>query len=267
MKKSVEFVFDNYSASMKRGFYKVVKTMSSEDSVREVGLTIAKEAVKQGLVTYSTDIDDDRAIAIYVSSDQITNAEKGYAQSGFGIKYGINSDGSISFMSDFEPLHRNWRFSEIEELVSEGYIDGDSSKLIIGLPTGIGATPQEYFEWFSFMMDVVAAINLSARVFGNTRKTVANRKIRRIIKLWNENGIHYPRQVREFIDTKGEWKLEEVKKRLKLDEEYTIKLLTSLGYEAQGNSWRLTHSKDSISHRKRWMRNEKKYSKANQIYE
>jgi len=266
MKKRITFLFDNYSSSDSRRFYKTEMLLDLNDSIREASLSVVNEAIRHGLVDLSGEVGDERAIAVYVSSPKITDAETGYKESGFGIKYSINKDGTIKVLSGYEPLHYDWKLSELEELIAEGYIDGDTSSLIVVLPMGLGAAPQDLFDWFGFLANTLQVMFATSGVLAWFRCIIANHRIRKFVKLWRTNGIRYPEQLREFIDTKGEWKLSEIKKRLRLTDEYAIKLLDALGFEPKGNSWRLTHSKKSIVNRKRWTRNEKKYRKKEEMF-
>ena len=88
-----------------------------------------------------------------------------------------------------------------------------------------------------------------------------NKSARKIAEQWKEQGVKYPAKLREFIDVKAEWTLSEVKTRLKLNEEQAIKLLDALGLEPINNSWRITHTNNSINKRKHWIANENKYKK------
>lgn len=267
MKKQIKFLFDNYSSSEIRDYYETTKELDSEDTIRKVGLAVAREAKERGIVSHDQEISDERALGIYVSSEKITDAETGWQESGFGIRYSINNDGSVRALSGYEPLQHDWRLAEVEELVSEGYIQGNASKLIIVLPTGLGATPQDIFDWLSFIANTLEVVREASVVSRKIKSFVTDRKSRKISKQWQENGIYYPEQLRGFIDTKGEWKLSEVKRRLRLNEEYAFKLLVSLGLEPINNTWRLTHSKRSIGNRKRWIRNEEEYRKTTEIIE
>lgn len=267
MKKRIKFIFDNYSSNSTRKFYEAERVLDSNDSIRQASLSVANEAIRQGVVDYSDEVGDERAIAVYVSSEKITDAETGYKESEFGIKYSINKDGTIKVLSGYEPLHYDWKLSELEELISEGYIDGDTTRLIVALPMGLGAAPQDLFDWLGFLANTLQVVFATGGALAWLRYIIANHRIRKFVKLWQTNGIKYPEQLREFIDLKGEWKLDEINKRLELTDEYAIKLLEALGFEPKDNSWRLTHSKKSIANRKQWIRNENKYRKSVEILE
>lgn len=268
MKKRVTFIFDNYSSGSTRRLYRVNKTIGPNDSIRQISLGVALEAKKQGLVDQVDVINDRNAIAIYVSNKEITDGEIGYRESGFGVKYAINEDGTIRVLSGFEPLYHDWTLSELQELIDNNYVKGDLSIIIAVIPVGIGATGWEaIFSWVDFMANTLFLYTTTKSVFGKFKRLLIDWNIRNTVKLWISNGIKYPEQLREFIDVKGEWKLDEVKKRLKLSDEYAIKLLYALGFEPVGDSWRITHSKKSITNRKRWMTNEKKYRKTPEVFE
>lgn len=267
MKTQIKFIFDNYSSSENRRLYETERVLGSNDSIRMASLSVANEAIKHGLVDYENEVGDERAIAMYVSSKKITDAGTGYKESGFGLKYSINKDCTIRILSGYEPLHHDWKLSELEELINDGYIEGDITKLIVVLPTGLGAGLQDVFNWVGFLANILQVVTATGGIFMWFKRLIVSYKIRKVVRLWQTNGIKYPEQLREFIDTKGEWGLSEIKKRLKLTDEYAIKLLDALGLEPKANSWRLTHSKKSISNRKQWIRNENKYRKSVEITE
>ena len=267
MKRRITFIFDNYSSGEPRKLYKVDKILIQNSSIRKVCLSVINDAIKHGLITWTNFVDDSNSVAVYVSSDAITDAHTGWVKSGFGIKYAINRDGSIKVLNGYDPLHQDWTLSEIDELINCKYIEGDSSKLIIALPNGIGASPQDLFDWLGFASNIFQMTGAVGYIFLKLRLLIVDRKIRRIVDRWIKNGMRYPVQIRDFIDVKGEWKLGEVKKRLKLSDEYSIKLLDALGLEPKGDLWRLTHSDRSINNRKRWIRNEKRYIKSMEISE
>lgn len=261
----ITFLFDNISNGSKREFYETARELQSSDSIRDTAISVINEAAEQGVTIYDDGVHDKaEAISIYISSLSIKDASTGWEESGFGIKYSLGENGAIKILNGYEPLRHDWTLSELEEIIAAGYIKGDTSKLIIARPIGLGADPQDFFDWLGFFANTLqlASVAVSApsilyRIVSLSR----NRHYRKISRQWQKNGIHYPGSLREFIDTKAEWSLGEVKKRLRLNEEYAIKLLSSLGLEPVNDTWRITHSKQSIANRKRWMRNEKKYKK------
>lgn len=259
MMEGITFIFDG--APSDGEIYKTTKSLKGTSSIRAASLEVINEAINQNKGGYWVkDIDRPDNISVYVSSDQVTDASSGYNISGFGIKYGLDSDGSVRILEDYTPLKNDWTLSEIKEMISSGYIRGDYRTIIVAAPVGLGADFNDIFDWVGFLADTIEIIGVSYSITRYISVFVQNWRIRNIIRKWKSNGIQCPRQVREFIDTKGDWALKEVKKRLALDEEQAIKLLDSLGLEPKGNVWRLTHSKGSIANRKRWLRNEKRYA-------
>lgn len=89
------------------------------------------------------------------------------------------------------------------------------------------------------------------------------RKMKKIAKHWIEyQWVRGAKQIRIFIDNNGEWRTEELKKCLDIDEEVATNLLISLGYELEGNTWHKSYSDKAINNRKRW----EEYSEHNYIY-
>lgn len=261
---TITFLFDNASNSEVHRVYKTNRVLAPNDSIRETAISVINEAAENGVEVYDNGIHGDaEAISIYISSLDIKNVHDGWEKSGFGLRYSLNEDGAVRFLNNYDPLRHDWTLSELNEIVAAGYIDGDITTIIVGRPIGLGAAAEEIFDWLGFISDTFNIVVSVGGVGVITKNFFENLKIRKIVKAWKKNGMKYPQQLRDFIDTKGGWKLDEVKKRLKVDDEHAIKLLQALGLEPKGNEWRLTHSKQSIRNRKNWIRNEKKYTKSN----
>lgn len=236
------------------------RKVQSTESIRAHSISVIQEAIEHGVKSWTTDVSDDNAIQLYLAEDDVQNPTEGYNKHGFGIKYAINKDQSIRILNNYEPLHADWTLSEIQELVNANYIKGDQRHIIIGVPCGLGAGGGPMpFEWAGFLIALSAPVKLGWKHALRTVNLIDRRKIQKIAREWKNNGILYPSTLREFIDVKAEWRLPEVKQRLKLSDEYAIKLLTSLGFEPKGDGWRLTHSKASIENRSKWLTLEKKY--------
>jgi hypothetical protein len=241
--------------------------MLPSSSIRTESLQVIRQAQEEGLTDRRDRAEDDAAVSVYLTNEKVTDALSGYDESGFGIKYSLNKDGSLRVLHGYEPLHHDWSLAELEELTEAGYIKGNPYKILVVLPTGLGAAPQDLFDWLGFMANVFGIGTPSVAVLKDIIGLIRYRKIRKAAEIWTKNGIQYPSQIREFIDTKPGWKLTEVKRRLKLDDEYAIKLLTALGLEPKKDAWQLTHSKKSIANRKKWLSGEKKYIKKLSTYQ
>ncbi len=266
-KISVEVIYDSYSYSEEGVWiwdkYKATRWVASDDSVRRTMISVIREAITAGVKVHNwvEQAGDDLPLSIYFVSDTVNDAQSGYEKSGFGIKYSLNEDGSIVVLDGYAPLHYDWTFGILDKLASEGHVKGDSRRLIVGTPSELGGGELGVFEWFGFLASLDTLVRLSRAGMQNIREGVQLRDVRRVAEDWQKRGIEYPHHLREFIDTKGVWDLVVLKRRLRLDDEYAILLLSSLGYEPVRNTWKLTHSKDSIKKRKAWLRNERKYMK------
>lgn len=261
----ITFLFDNYSNSSKREFYESVRDLKPNDSIRKASMSVINEAVKHGVAVYNNGVHGDDGIAIYISSSKIKDAETGHDKSGFGIRYSLRKNGEIIMLHGYEALRHDWTLSELQSIVSNGYVEGNATKLVVARPIGLGAAPQDVFDWLGFIaniLQVIGTMGAGARLLRSAKIYIINRRVRQTVSRWQENGIRYPSDLRNFIDTKGAWTLTEVKKRLKLNDEFAIKLLASLGLEPVGNEWRLTHSKESIANRRQWLNGEKRYTRA-----
>lgn len=259
--ETVNFIFDNATSGEKHEIYITSRLLSDKSSIRSVGVDVISEVLSNGISHYENTVDASRPISLWVGSSTVCDGVSGWNESGFGIKYALNKNGSIRVLSGYEPLHRDWTLAEIKELVAQGYIKGDASKIIIATPSGLGAPGVELFDWIGFLNDSIDLAVISGVGLLSIKQYTVNRKVRKISRQWVNNGIRYPEQLREFIDTKAGWRLHEVERRLRLDDEFATKLLYALGLEPKANEWRLTHSKRSIENRKRWIRNEKRYRK------
>ncbi len=234
------------------------------DSIRELAISKIRSLKEYGESRLGYK-DIDSTIPLSVSLHPNYSKSKG-GHSTFGIKYGLNIDESIVVLEGYEPLHHDWTLSEIAQLVRSGYIKGDINHIYISIPMGLGAPGAEVFNFIGFLNDSLALSVIGWRALKSISSLWRYRELRKIIKQWQrKNGIRYPRQIREFLEEKGEWRLSEIKKRLSLNEEWALALLDGLGYEPVKNTWRLTQTKHSIKKRKSWMRNEKKYSKSLEV--
>lgn len=263
----VDITYDSYSYDDKgipvRDKYEANRLVDGADSVRVVSMSVISEAMSKGVKVppWVEHKEHDIPISVYIASDAVHDTESGFTDSGFGIKYTIRQDGSVVILDGYSPLYYDWTFNTLDELVAEGYIKGDSRHIIIGTPGELGGGDLGIFDWVGFIASLEVFARFSVAGVRQVRQNAQLRNVRKIAEDWQTRGIEYPRHLREFIDTKGVWELAEVKKRLKLNDQYAIKLLTALGYEPVDDLWKMTHSTGSIKKRKAWMRNERKYMK------
>lgn len=246
--------------------YDFKERISKNTSIRELAISKIRsiKEYKESRLGYE-DIDSSVSLSISLHPNHLKDKN---GHSTFGIKYGLNTDGSIVILDNYEPLHHDWTLNEIEQLVRNDYVKGDAYFIYITIPIGLGAPGAEVFNLIGFLNDSLSLGVIGWRALKSISSLWRYRELRKIIKQWQrKNGIRYPRQIREFLEQKGEWRLSEVKKRLSLNEEWAIALLDGLGYEPVKNTWRLTQTKHSIKKRKSWMRNEKKYSKSLEVDE
>ncbi|MDQ2972987.1 MAG: hypothetical protein M3Q79_00690 [bacterium] len=247
---TVKFTFEYDS-----GKYTAERQLMSTDSIREASMSVINEALKEGISTWFDAINEETSLSIYLTSEKIQDIKSGYKHSGFGIKYDLDKDGGVLVLDGFDPLHHDWTLDRILKIVNYGYISEDYKHFIITVPDGLGGGWEGIFDWIGYFITVMEIASYTSR----GARSLLNRQVKNVAQAWEENRIKYPKHLRDFIDTKAEWKIDEVKKRLKINEEFAIKLLTSLGLEPKGDSWKLTQSKSSIRRRKLWIRNEKKY--------
>jgi len=171
------------------------------------------------------------------------------------------------FLRGLESI-RDWKLDQLDELYDSGYIDYKQNHIIVVIPEGLGATGglDSIIEMTSTLASVVGigrAVISAPTFIKYVYRFFSERQARRLAKQWANQGIRYPFELREFLDLKAGWKLNEIKTRLKLNEQYSVKLLMALGFEPVSDEWKLTHSKNSIRSRKRWIANERYWNKKN----
>lgn len=262
----IEFVIGTALNGGKYQTIKVVANIKNNDSLRR---TIINLINNSGSKIFNKPISSDQPLAIYLASQEVDNSVDGYNKYGFGLPYEINEDGTIRMLEGYDSLNADWTLGEIDKLVKDEIITGNPRKIIVDLPIGLGAPPEDLFDWWGFVANTVQNLSplfawISNRYIGKyVIYPIKYRKVQKQAKIWaSHNGIKYPSQLRKFIDVRASWKLEDVKKWLGINEEYAVKLLSLMGLELVGDSWRLTHSKQSIQRRKRWLANEDRFMKS-----
>lgn len=257
----VNFLLQYHSKEYVGGQFRTSRIVGESDSLRKAAISVIKEALDDGANIWADEASEGAHIAVYLANNKVHDLKTGFESSGFGIKYALRPDGSLVVLEGYSPLGHDWTFKELHELAKCEYVKGDPKEIILGLPDGLGAGGVGVLDFISFLADVLSIGVASASVLRKISSNLKYHNIRKITKQWKENNIDSPRQIREFLEVKGTWTLSEVKRRLKLDDEFAIKLLASLGMEADGNLWKPGYSDTAIKNHKKWIQLEEKYEK------
>lgn len=260
--KQVTFSIDYWTVDGSFEKYETVKQVSGTSSVRTTVLQILAGLKEARPEIYLSEPATDTPLSIHLANGEAQDVDADwYAMHIFGLDYVLEEDGSLRILNLYEPLTHDWTIDEINELSDKSYIKGDPNHLLITVPEGLGAAPLLLMAWVGFINDVMGLGIIGFPVLRSVHRYFKQSQIRRIGKEWTNHGILYPEQLRTFIDSKSGWTIEEVCRVLKVERNFGYELMMALGLEPVGKDWRLTQSKNSISKRKAWIRNEKKYEK------
>ena len=268
-KRKVTFIiwsmFDDRSD---HNFIEVSKVIDTNQPLKDVAINILNSLKQPKINLGPMNIDNDIRLMVEPLPNNVSIKKFIDNDSGFGIKYYINEDGSIRILDKVDNIYSQPQLTidKLDQLSDLGYINYKKDHIVIIVLAGLGASVDIDHLNLEIMIDFVKYVILPGytiiTAIPKLKKIILNwrfdKSARKIAEQWKEQGAIYPAQLREFIDVKAEWTLSEVKTRLKLNEEQAIKLLDALGLEPINNSWRLTQTKNSINKRKRWIVNEKK---------
>lgn len=271
-KRKVTFIiwsmFDDRSD---HNFIEVSKVIDTNQPLKDVAINILNSLKQPKINLGPMNIDNDIRLMVEPLPNNVSIKKFIDNDSGFGIKYYINEDGSIRILDKVDNIYSQPQLTidKLDQLSDLGYINYKKDHIVIIVLAGLGASVDIDHLNLEIMIDFVKYVILPGytiiTAIPKLKKIILNwrfdKSARKIAEQWKEQGAIYPAQLREFIDVKAEWTLSEVKTRLKLNEEQAIKLLDALGLEPINNSWRLTQTKNSINKRKRWIVNEKKSKK------
>lgn len=231
------------------------KEVNLDESLRSVIISTYNEVFeKDGVITNQTPI----SIAIDKGSDQEKKTD-----SAWGIPYKINGDDTVKKTGDLEGFYEDWTLREIDEALGAGIVFGDGRSVAISIPSGLGASGVELFDWWGFVADTIGIMSVARfglRKIAKKIYQIKNKRLQKVFERWAASNINYPSDLREFLDVKPYWRLSEVKLRLgvKYDAD-AINFLVALGYVPYANEWRMGDTPASKRLRQRWLNNENKY--------
>jgi len=270
-KRKVTFIIPMFGDRGDRNFIEVSKVIDTDQPLKNVAINILNSLKQSKINLGPMNIDNDIRLMIEPLPNNVSIKEFIDNNSGFGIKYYINEDGSIRMLDEVDNIYSQPQLTidKLDQLSDLGYINYKKDHIVIIVLAGLGASVDIDHLKLEIMIDFVKYVILPGHTIiaaiPKLKKIILNwhfnKSARKIAEQWKEQGVKYPAKLREFIDVKAEWTLSEVKTRLKLNEEQAIKLLDALGLEPINNSWRITHTNNSINKRKHWIANENKYKK------
>lgn len=264
----VKIIYDNYSHFVQTGCterkqYIELRELDNKISLREVAIEIIKNATKSGV---DFDKNEFRAnknsnLAIHASNPKLPI--KSPFEDEFGLKIKLDTNGKVVFLRGLEPLKSDWTFGEYKEIVDSGYVIGNSSEIFITFPWLQGGAAGPVLDLIGHLADIYGLGLGTYTGIKWLKLKIQTRKPRKIAEQWiSENHIKHPRELREFIETKTDWKIAELKLRLGLNEAEAIILLSALGYEVSENSWKPRLTDKGIRCYQKWKKlEEKEYSK------
>lgn len=147
-----------------------------------------------------------------------------------------------------------------------GYMDADWYDILLWQAEGGWGGGDGLFDWAGFLLDHGVDLALGAgvpyvthyagKVFRTKRHDA---KARRQAAIWDARGFHNGAILRSWFDTKHEWDIAEVGKRLDLSMLAARALLKALGYESLSRDfgkWRLSPKKRAVKRREAWTKGE-----------
>lgn len=246
---SQKFISDNT--------YCVTKEVEERQSIKDIAIEVALEAGDRGFYVYNNLKELNKIFLRFYPIDDEHTLDN-------FPNYHFNNQGEVVFFKDLEKYQYNWTLEELIYMQQKGYIKNDISTIYINLSQfgGIGdAGGLELLKdlFFNHLLDLFIGYGISFTV-AKGKEMIPNHKlerIRKIAEVWVEEGaIRNIWQLKNFVTQKGNWEIGELSQRLRIDQEFSQILLTSLGYELQGNMYIPSYSVKAIQARKEWDKSE-----------
>lgn len=152
--------------------------------------------------------------------------------------------------------------SDLKYSAAAGHVRGNWSRIVVTTPRGFGDAGLGG-DLATFLLDHGVDLALGGALTGVTavlrkfRPALALRA-RRTVQDWEIRGVDKPWIVRSFVDSKSEWEISVLSRRLSIPRRSARALLASLGYEERKRSrtWLLGHSSDAKRRRQEWIADE-----------
>lgn len=253
--KNIKFIIYSDKNSIEK-----TKLVDEQESLRKQVIGIVNEYVnstpKEDIKPYFRTLDDGFPLQITLEESLLHQA--------YSSNFYVTKNKKIVFMTFYESLEKDWTISEFENIIKDGYMEGNTDTVYVAIPSGLGSGPEpDYYITILTTVSKMILPFLGKHCYKKIKKKFFMHKMKRVAKIWVEkHGVRGAKQIREFINRKGEWKTEKLKVALDIDEETAVLFLTSLGYELKGNIWKISYSESAIDHRKKW----EEYSEKNYLY-
>lgn len=253
--KKVKFIIYSYENSIEK-----TKLIDENESLREQIIEIVNGYVsntpEEDIKPYFHKLREDFPLEITL--------EEAVLHQSYSSHFYVTENKKIVFMTFYESLGKDWTISEFQTLISSGYMEGNTNTIYVSIPSGLGGgwEPDYNLTILTTVSKMILPF-LGKHFFKKIKKIFFMRKMKRVAKIWVEkHGVRGAKQIREFIDRKGEWQTEKLKDALDIDEETAVLFLTSLGYELKQDLWKKSYSDSAIEFRKKW----EEYSEKNYLY-
>lgn len=263
--KRVEFIYDTHVHGGSK-IYREVRMVDEDTPLRMEAFEIVKNAYDKGddIVNFNLQSRDTK-IGI-----DITTKENGL-QSDYDKRFYFDKKGEVHFLEFQELLHYDWTISELDFLNKNDFLEGNTSKIYLYIPGGLGSGPEfdivgQITEHLFTVLSQVSVEMLAAyalkKGIGMIKNKIKYDDIQKVVKRWvKNNGVRESKQIREFISQKGNWKTEELQKTLRVSEELAVILLLSLGFELKENNWVRSDSESALNKRNEWFEDYEKLYK------
>ncbi|POH68957.1 hypothetical protein C3B61_03390 [Cryobacterium zongtaii] len=149
------------------------------------------------------------------------------------------------------------------------YTEYDWTDVLVWETDGGRGGDQMEYDLVSFLLDHGVDLGIGASTWAGARLTKFLFKIRRTrkadrlarlaVRRWGNRGFDSPWMIRIWFETKEQWKLREVSKRLQISEMTAAEILQALGYERiseRPELWILSEKPAAKRKRQKWMKSE-----------
>ena len=151
----------------------------------------------------------------------------------------LNKEGGVRFWEESILTYGNLTLGECYALYEAGLLSLRPENVYILMVEGAGATSGEHNLFVDFVVNVANTITLGIfnLIFMSVKKYWNKKTVRKKLAKCRELGFFYVFQVRETIERKNRWEINELVKFLDSNIEECSDLLKMLGYSKTGGSY------------------------------
>jgi hypothetical protein len=187
------------------------------------------------------------------------------------VVWAVRGDGTLYCRFSNLP-HSSWAMGELRQATLDDYTEHDWTDVIVWeMDGGTGGDSAEY-DLISFLLENRVDLGLAAvsatSVVGvwltklglrihRTRKS--DRAARIAVRRWGNRGFDSPWLLRKWFETKDQWRLPEICKRLQISEVTAKDILAALGYKPlieRRDVWTLSAHSKAVRKRNKWLKAE-----------